>query len=112
MMKEAFWDSAKRLTGIGAPVYAFAVRTFTDGKRGCSLGLLGDYVTVNFNPTDDPKMTTLAHEVAHACGLNPLPVHTHSDDPNNLMWPYAPHQPNLDQFQVAWLRASRHVTFF
>lgn len=115
MMKEDFWDSSRRVLGIGPPVCAFAVRVFTDGKKGCSLGLLTDYVTVDFKAPSlqaDPKMTTLAHEIGHACGLNPLPLHTHSDDPNNLMWPNAPHQPNLDQFQVAWLRSSRHVTFF
>jgi hypothetical protein len=111
MMKESFWESGRRLLGLGAPVYVFAVRRFTDGKRGCSLGLLSDYVLVNFNTGDDAQMTTLAHEVAHACGLNPMPFHTHSDDPSNLMWPNAPHKANLDQFQIAWLRASRHVTF-
>jgi hypothetical protein len=96
-------SGARRLTGYGAPVFAFAVRSFTGTYNGCSYGPLTDYVTVLFH---NMKTTRLAHELGHACYL------WHVDDPDNLMYSSDNRLTELDRFQAATLRASRHVTFF
>jgi hypothetical protein len=107
MNTDNFKGNARRGIGYGAPVCAFAVRGFSDGNDGCSLGPLEDYVTVNFNSRAAYSMSTLAHEVAHACNL------WHVSDQGNLMnKSKAARGPNLDQWQKALVRASRHVTYF
>ena len=93
------FDSAfLHLIGYAAPVVVFIVRD-VEGKKGCSLGPLTDYVVVEGK---DP--VCLAHEVSHACGL------WHVDDSANLA-----HRncggTQLDEWQVAIVRSSRHVTF-
>ena len=92
--------------GIGSadPIAAFAVRSFRDGKLGCSLGPLTDYVTVNFGRAGP---STLTHELGHACNL------WHSDDITNLMYggPGDRQATSLEKWQKALVRASRHVSY-
>jgi Matrixin len=102
--------AAVMLTGYAAPVTAFVVRHI-EGKAGCSLGPLSDYITVaawglSHCGEDEegralPRL--LAHEVGHACGL------WHVRDPSNLMHPLGPGV-TLRPWQKAILRNSRHVT--
>src|SRR3989440_4913878 len=110
MRNACFWGNARRLIGYGAPVTAFAVQRFQDGKIGCGIGPLADYVTVNFN-ADTSTSSTLAHEMAHCCGL------PHLEDTDNLMNPNSTatsptQRRSLTRLQKAFLRASRHATYF
>ena len=93
------FDSAfQRLLGFASPVVVFVVRDVKD-KRGCSLGPLTDYVTV-----EGRDGFCMAHEVGHSCGL------WHHDDSNNLMFS-ACGGDKMKKWQWIWLRRSRHVTF-
>ncbi|NIV11058.1 MAG: hypothetical protein GWN62_07115 [Aliifodinibius sp.] len=97
-----FQTSVRRLTGYGAPVTVFVVKNI--GKfTGCSLGWLSDYVTVKHD-----HIFTTAHELGHACNL------LHMSDRANLMHPSSGKQKTilLETWQIALLRASRHITFF
>jgi hypothetical protein len=98
-----FRPRAARGAGIGrgAPVTVFVVRDVV-GKCGCSLGPLGDYVTID--PRGLELRRILAHELAHSCGL------AHRSAEGNLMRPRAP-GPELTAWQRAVLRSSRHVTY-
>lgn len=103
--------AAVMLTGYAAPVTAFIVRS-VEGKAGCSLGPLSDYVTVatcGLAPCGEDEggravARILAHEVGHACGL------WHVRDASNLMHPCGPGV-ELRAWQKAILRNSRHVTY-
>ncbi|MFN2503202.1 MAG: hypothetical protein ABR540_03025 [Acidimicrobiales bacterium] len=114
------------LTGYGAPVTAFVVRD-VDGKLGCSLGPLTDYVTVDLegfeydapapvDPFDDvgnapEPPSTLAHEIGHACGLW-HPADWPTKAAGNLMRPSTDDRGRiLELHQRSVLRGSRHVTF-
>jgi len=96
------YSNARRVVGYGAPVVVFIVRSVGDGKTGCSLGPLTDYVTVEAGRP--PRSTVIAHEVAHACNL------WHVDDRTNLMDPDRTSN-RLTRLQVALLRSSRHVSY-
>lgn len=104
-------NAAGALTGYAAPVTAFIVRD-VDGKAGCSLGPLADYVTVALcglatTGLDEEGVALpriLAHEIGHACGL------WHVRDPANLMDPRGPGV-GLRPWQRLILRNSRHVTY-
>lgn len=94
------FDSAfLRLIGYAAPVVVFVVRD-VEGKQGCSLGPLVDYVTI-----EGPDGFCLAHEVGHACSL-----WHYDDDPDNLMFPSCGGT-KLKKWQWIILRRSRHVTY-
>jgi hypothetical protein len=97
----SFFDSGiRRLTGYGAPITVFIVQDI--GKfGGCSLGWLSDYVTVKHT-----SLMTTAHEVGHACNL------FHREDRDNLMHPSSGRQEviHLTTWQIAMIRASRHIT--
>lgn len=95
--------TAGTLTGYGAPVTVFIVRSITT-HNGCSLGAAADYVTLEAGMLKNARRL-LAHEVAHACGL------WHSKRPGNLMIPRGPGE-ELTTWQAAVLRTSRHVTYF
>lgn len=49
-----FSGAGRRLLGYGSPLVCFAVRRFTDGKGGCSVGPTADYITVDFNSPPNP----------------------------------------------------------
>jgi hypothetical protein len=87
--------------GLGAPITVFVVRDVV-GKCGCSLGPLGDYVTID--PRGLEVRRILAHELAHSCGL------AHRKGEDNLMRAQAPGL-RLTAWQRAVLRSSRHVTY-
>lgn len=105
----------RSLHGYGSPITAFIVRDVKN-KKGCSLGPLTNYVTVDTKgfygpvPTDDvvPAIIPskiLAHEIAHSCGLR------HRDGGTTLMNPDDETGTRLTRFQKSWLRNSRHVTY-
>lgn len=101
-LSQFFESGLRRITGYGAPITVMVVKDI--GKfGGCSLGWLSDYVTVKFS-----SMYTTAHELGHACNL------LHREDKNNLMHPSSGRQEDiiLTNWQVAFLRASRHITYF
>jgi hypothetical protein len=97
-----FHAAFRRATGIGAPVAVFVVEDL-NGFGGCSLAWLSDYITVLAR-----SLKTTAHELGHACNL------LHHEDPVNLMNPSSVHHDTvtLTLWQIAMLRASRHVTLF
>jgi hypothetical protein len=89
--------------GQGAPITVFVVRDVV-GKCGCSLGPLGDYVTIDPSGLGGRTRRILAHELGHSCGLR------HKRDPENLMRARGPGG-RLTRWQRAVLRSSRHVTY-
>ena len=124
----------RRVTGIGAPVTIYVIRSIGGGLFfGCALGPLTDYVTIaatftpnpvdaNFDDTADtvalapgaaalspPAASSpnnvLAHELGHICNL------WHESDPLNLMFANASASDVLNDFQIAIVRESRHVSF-
>jgi hypothetical protein len=105
MTSESFWGNSGRAISIGAPVVAFTVRSFSDGKQGCSLGPLTDYVTILLK-RDDLDSSVLAHELGHACNL------LHVSNSNNLMYKDPSRGYALTVWQKMLLRASRHVTWW
>lgn len=95
-----FYTNFRRVIGYGAPVVVFVIRTIRGSQLGCSLGPLSDYVVVEAsNPI------CIAHELGHACNL------WHVSDNDNLMNPSCGRR-KLGWWQVALVRASRHVTYF
>lgn len=107
-------DIASRVFGHAVPVTAFIVRNIREGKTGCSLGPLTDYVVIglqglensNANELSLVPSKVLAHEIAHACGL------WHGDyGMSNLINPSPDSATRLTRFQKAVLRNSRHVTY-
>lgn len=95
-----FYTNFRRVIGYGAPIIVFVIRTIKGSQLGCSLGPLTDYVVIEAsNPI------CVAHEMGHACNL------WHVSDNANLMNPGCGRR-NLAWWQVALVRASRHVTYF
>ena len=97
------------VVGLGSPIYAFCV-TDVAGKNGCSLWLGSNYVT--FEPPGTCSGNThLAHEVGHACGLNPG---YHDSDPSNLMYSSctATGRTQLSPFQKVIVRGAKYCTYF
>jgi hypothetical protein len=113
MNLSSFWTNWQRLIGYGAPIFAFSVRSFSGSSDGCSMGPLTDYVLVEFTGAATDTVTgqpansssILPHEMGHACNLWHV-------DPANLMQPDNPRATNLSWWQIALVRASRHVTYF
>ncbi len=115
------------IVGYGAPVTVFVVRD-VEGKLGCSLGPLTNYVTVDVEgfeyddpsppviddvvvPTPKPP-STLAHEVGHACSLW-HPLGWPESGRGNLMYPDVEGRGKiLELHQRSVARASKHITFF
>lgn len=86
------------------PITIFVVRSVRyNGEqwRGCSFGLLTDYVVIT--PEGLADSTTLAHELSHSCGL------FHRKKKNNLMYSSANRGTTVTGWQKWWFRASRHV---
>ena len=136
--KMAKYDTSgagRRVIGVGSSVCAFSVQNFLDGKGGCSIGPLSDYITILFRDshadlstaitmgviTEDEInkgrriATTLAHELGHACNLSHKEFYVGEDvDIDNLMYPGERGRPrgtSLSSLQISILRSSRHVTY-
>ena len=99
--KASYHTQFRRILGCGSPVFVFAVRSIR-GFKGCSLGPLTDYVTV-----DRASPLCLTHEIGHACNLP-----HHRGAPANLMDPDTCTGELLARWQAVLLRMSRHVTYF
>jgi hypothetical protein len=95
--------SIRGAIGRGAPVTVFVVRDVV-GKCGCSLGPLGDYVTIDPSGLGGTARRILVHELGHSCGLR------HKSDPDNVMRARGQGE-RLTRWQRAVLRSSRHVTY-
>lgn len=109
--RHAASSQAGRWLGYGAPVTIFIVHD-VDGKAGCSLGPLTDYVTVDLSGMSilsgarEPRPSTPAHEIGHACFLV-----FHRKRKANLMYrSRAERGFDLTRWQKAVFRSSRHVT--
>ncbi|MEZ4810748.1 MAG: hypothetical protein R2819_10340 [Allomuricauda sp.] len=100
-----FYSIFRRLVGYGAPITIFVVRSFTDGKLGCSLGPLSDYVTTS-RPGVSADPLQIAHEISHSCGL------WHLDDKSNIAYPSNGRGTDMRRWQIAIVRNSRHVSYF
>lgn len=99
-----YQGGGRRLLGYGGPVTVFVVED-VQGKAGCSLGPLSDYVTIEGTLSGrSPKC--LAHELGHACGYI-----THAENAGNLMYSSCGGT-RLTKWQRMVIRSSRHVTYF
>lgn len=100
---ECFYGSWRKLTGYGASITIFVIRSMEEGL-GRSLGPLTDYVVIGGRQAID--ITDVAHEMGHACYL------LHDGDSGNLMLSGAPRGTSLSWLQTVIVRSSRHVTYF
>lgn len=111
--KEEFGEAgeyfAKHLAGwnvipvsIRFPITVFVVRN-VDGKQGCSLGPLTDYVTVDLDGVKTDSL--MAHEIGHSCGL------WHLSDSGNLMYAGSARGDKVRWWQKNLFRSSRHVSY-
>jgi len=94
---------ASNLSGLFYPVTTFVVLDI-DHASGCSLGPLTDYVTLD--PDGAINASTLAHEIAHACGL------WHLQSKSNLLWRTSGRGDEVKWWQKNIFRSSRHVTYW
>ena len=94
---------ASNLSGIFYPITAFIVLDI-DHASGCSLGPITDYVTLD--PDGAKNASTLAHEIAHACGL------WHHRAKSNLLWRTFKRGDEVKWWQKNIFRSSRHVTYW
>jgi len=93
--------------GIGEELVAFAIRDIGDAA-GCSYpyNFYMLLAAVPPPPKLPPKTTTLAHEIAHMCGL------WHTSTPGNLMnGDRSDMASDLSRLQISVLRNSRFVTY-
>ncbi|MCF4121998.1 hypothetical protein L1785_13520 [Antribacter sp. KLBMP9083] len=131
--KGGAWGEDLKLTGRYfrgnrgvSGISVFVVRE-VEGKSGCSLGPLADYVTVGADKgfenstsgppyADEQRPTTPVHEIGHACMLQHRRV-TSSDqeerdrERKNLMKARTPRGVTLSRVQAAILRTSRHMRY-
>jgi hypothetical protein len=97
----AFEDGIRRVIGLGAEIIVFVINDIPGNTIGCSMGPTHNYVVVEAG-----GMGSIAHEIAHSCGL------WHQDDTTNLMNPnLVPTAVQLYGWQRAVLRNSRHCSF-
>lgn len=83
------------------PVTVFFVRQI-QGKTGCSMGPLTDYVTIEGGAVP----STMAHEIGHACNL------WHSFGRSNLMYKHSDRGDTVHWWQKNIFRSSRHVLYW
>jgi hypothetical protein len=117
-----FYGAWRRVTGYGAPVAVFIVRS-VPGSGGCCLWIT-DYATVDARTVDPTNAfyspRTIGHETGHGCNLWHDCV---DDDVRNLMavgTACSPSSstlpdrinPRMSNWQVLLVRASKHVTYF
>ncbi|WP_027330777.1 hypothetical protein [Marinimicrobium agarilyticum] len=102
-----FESNWRRRSGYGGEIIVFVIHGYSSNSLGCSMGFTHDYVTVQQAP--GPFNDTVAHEIAHACGL----LHRTTDGGNNLMdsGPRTTSQPDLTNWQSSVVRSSRHCTY-
>jgi len=94
--------------GIGEAVVAFVIRDI-GGALGCAYPAITFHALIAGAPPNPPlpRVTTLAHELAHMCGLKDM-----SGSRINLMSSdRGPTDSHLSRTQIAWLRNSRFVTY-
>jgi hypothetical protein len=93
-------------SNLVAPLYPVTIFIVKDikGARGCSLGPMTDYITLDHDGVKD--VSILAHELAHACGL------WHLDDQTNLLWNKNNRGDKIRWWQKNIFRSSRHVTYW
>jgi hypothetical protein len=101
------------------PISVFVVADVGgDEYGGCSLGPLTDYVTIDTSavkasggefgsPVTPAHISTLAHEVGHACNLPHW-----SWDQANLMYPHPDRGNDAHPLQKNLFRSSRHVLYW
>ena len=94
---------ASNLSGLFYPITVFVVLDI-DHASGCSLGPLTDYVTLD--PEGAKNASTLAHEIAHACGL------WHVQSRSNLLWRTSGRGDEVKWWQKNIFRSSRHITYW
>lgn len=90
---------------LSFPITVFIVSN-VDGKQGCSLGPLTDYITVDLDGANPANPTLMAHEIGHACNL------WHSGSKSNLMYKEHDRGDGVKWFQKNLFRSSRHVTYW
>jgi hypothetical protein len=93
--------------GYGHPVTVFIVQNVEGDNSGCCPGFFADYAVIDPGALSGGtgKKLTLAHEVAHACGL------WHYSSPTNLMkHASAKRTGHMSRLQKAVFRSSGHVT--
>jgi hypothetical protein len=112
-----FFGTWRRVTGYGAPVTVFFIRSIP-GNVGCALWIT-DYVTVSAGaPKSSPRTT--AHEIGHASNLFHICV---DGDVKNMMAtadackPPSSTQPDranptMQDWQTLLVRASKHASYF
>lgn len=111
-VRHCFSQQWRRLIGYGGPITVCAVRSIQGGKLGWSGRVLNDVTLVDFNIQSGGAhyLMTLAHEVAHTCGLS------HQSDAGNLMNSTLrialPQNVRLGIEQICRLRMSPHVTYW
>lgn len=101
----AGWNAFR--VSLAYPVTVFVVRSVThngDPWRGCSFGVLTDYVVITSDGIKD--QTTLAHEIGHSCFL------LHRKKRANLMYHGNSRGTSITRWQKYWFRTSRHVNFW
>jgi hypothetical protein len=119
MSTDCFFGAWRRVTGYGAPVTCFVIRSIP-GAFGCGLWIT-DYTTIVGGFTlPPPSPRTLGHEVGHDCSL----THTCVDDDNRNMMSTtdacspasstSPDRanPRMSDGQAIVVRMSKHVTYF
>ena len=94
---------AANLSGVFYPITAYIVLDI-DHASGCSLGPITDYVILD--PGGAKNASTLAHEIAHACGL------WHHRAESNLLWRTFKRGDEVKWWQKNIFRSSRHVTYW
>lgn len=85
------------------PITVFIVRD-VQGKQGCSLGPLTDYIVADPNGVKNPSL--IMHEIGHSCGL------WHSGDQSNIMFAESTRGDGVKGFQKNLFRSSRHVLYW
>lgn len=76
------------------------------GERGCSLGPVANYVTVDARGITANEKSTLVHELGHACGL------WHRPQKSNLMYKRYNRGDKVKWWQKNIVRSARHVTYW
>ena len=103
-MLHCYYGTWRKVVGYGSSITVFVIRSMEEGVAR-SLGPLTDYVVIG--GAQNPDVTTVAHEIGHACYLV-----WHDGNNGNLMFGQAPRGTSLDWWQTTLVRSSRHVTYF